>query len=101
MSSLLSEYGKQWQSDRGVDTVVSVWYNKNMTNNNNRENKMSNDYENVVKHLMAKGYNKSEARGEAWKCIARMALKHELARNDVHSDEWMSTEELSEFGLTR
>jgi hypothetical protein len=70
-------------------------------NNNNRENKMSNDYENVVKYLMAKGYSKSEARGEAWKCIARMALKNELARNDVDSNQWMSTEELSEFGLTR
>jgi len=62
---------------------------------------MNNDYENLVKYLMAKGYSKSEARGEAWKCIARMELKHKLARNDVHSDEWMSTEELSEFGLTR
>ena len=62
---------------------------------------MNNDYENLVKYLMAKGYSKSEARGEAWKCIAKKALKHELARNDVDSDEWMSTEELSEFGLTR
>ena len=63
---------------------------------------MNNDYENLVKYLMTrKGYSKSEARGEAWKCIAKKALKNELARNDVDSDEWMSTEELSEFGLTR
>ena len=72
-----------------------------MANNNNKGNKMNNDYENLVKYLIAKGYNKSEARGEAWKCIARMALKNELARNDVDSNQWMSTEELSEFGLTR
>ena len=60
------------------------------------------DYDNLVRYLMTrKGYNKSEARGEAWRCIVKRALDHQLARNDVHSDEWMSTEELSEFGLRR
>ena len=67
-----------------------------------KEDKMNNDYDNLVRYLITrKGYSKIEARGEAWRCIAKKALKHELARNDVHSDEWMSTEELSEFGLTR
>ena len=62
----------------------------------------NNDYDNLVRYLMTrKGYSKSEARGEAWKCIVKKALKHQTARNDVHSDDWLSTEELSEFGLRR
>tara|TARA_Y100000296_G_C5019148_1_gene178973 strand:- start:63 stop:410 length:348 start_codon:yes stop_codon:yes gene_type:complete len=67
-----------------------------------KEDKMNNDYDNLVRYLMTrKGYSKSEARSEAWKCILKKALDHELARNDIDSDEWMSTEELSEFGLKR
>ena len=36
---------------------------------------MNNDYNNLVRYLMTrKGYNKSEARSEAWKCIVKKAL---------------------------
>ena len=40
-------------------------------------NDMNNtDYDNLVRYLMTrKGYSKSEARGEAWKCIVKKALK--------------------------
>ena len=40
-----------------------------------KENEMKSDYENLVKYLMTrKGYNKSEARSEAWKCIIKKAI---------------------------
>jgi len=38
-------------------------------------NEMNNDYEHLVRYLMTrKGYSKSKARGEAWKCIVKKAL---------------------------
>ena len=46
------------------------------TESNKMSNEMNNDYDNLVKYLMTrKGYSKSEARGEAWKCIVKKALK--------------------------
>ena len=52
--------------------MTIIQYNENMKGND-----MNNtDYDNLVRYLMTrKGYSKSEARGEAWKCIVKKALK--------------------------
>jgi len=61
--------------DIGVDKHPELWYTKGMIRNSTTKgNEMENEFKKIVKHLMAKGYSKLEAKRLAQQASTQLAM---------------------------
>ena len=66
--------------DIGVDKHPELWYTKGMIRNSTTKgnemelDRSSNEYKKIVKHLMAKGYSKLEAKRLAQQASTQLAM---------------------------